>query len=88
MCAAFVVAAFSVSTHAAERAMKKAGVRGLLRPARAVGKPRQHPEDAGGRLIPVVERPPHGLPGQLETRAREGADGGLDVYECPPSVLR
>ena len=60
-------------------------VRGLLRPVRAVGEPLQHPEQPGRGLVPVVERPAHGVSGQVVTRAREGADGVLDVHGLSPS---
>src|SRR3954465_1786897 len=41
-----------------------------------------------GDLIPVVERPLHGLAGQIVTGAPEGLDRGLKVYADPPSLRK
>src|SRR3712207_2974579 len=66
---------------------EEGGTRGLLRPVGAVSIPLQNPEQAGRRLLPVVECPLHGFPGKVVTRARKGADGGLDIHACSPPSL-
>ena len=60
--------------------------RGLVRPIRSAGEALQHAEQFRGGLIPVVERPLHGLAGQIVPGAREGLDRGLDVHGGPPSL--
>src|SRR3954469_139827 len=60
--------------------------RGVTRPIRTAGVAFQHAEQSGGGLIPMVERPLHGLAGQIVTGAPEGLDRGLKVHGKAPSL--
>src|SRR3954463_7292144 len=61
---------------------------GRVRPVRSGGVALQHAEQFRGDLIPVVERPLHGLAGQIVTGAPEGLDRSLKVHADPPSLLK
>src|SRR5215203_1574903 len=62
--------------------------RSLIRPVRSAGVALHHAEQFRGGLIPVGERPLHGLAGQIVSGAREGLDRGFNVHRGPPSLRK